>query len=217
MRLKLLIFLLIASMAGSPVLAADKTSQEKLEEQRKLINEKRSEINGSKWEVLLGSLDPKFKEKKDTFVFQDDQVSSAGMSKRGFGPTNYTITVPEDADSDVSVWETMKTGKDGIIFIRGEWTKDRMRGDVTEQLDGGKEVREYIFTASSRETVSPTSSSEGSLQTALQSNTTDQDPAVVDSSGARALVSKESTKKSVTSFTPGTTDEISKTSKKRGY
>src|SRR3989338_6556734 len=215
MLLRLLMVFVMALTVGSSVQATeDDISQKKLDELRKRINEKKSEINGSQWEVVLGSLDPKIKGQKDTLLFQNDQVTSAGMSKRGFGPTNYTVSVPQEEGSEGGIWETMKTGKDGVIFMRGEWENDNMRGDVTEQLDGGKEFHEYIFTTSSRMAVSPTSS-EGSVQAPLQSGMTDPDIAGNDGSGSGALVSKETSSKSITSFTPGTTDEISKTSKKR--
>lgn len=216
MRLRLLMVFVMASMMGSSVLAADSTSQKKFEEQRRRIKEKETEMNGSKWDVVLGSLDPKIKGQKDTFIFQDNQVTSTGMSKRGFGSTNYTVTVPDEADSDLGIWETMKTGKDGVIFIRGEWAKEAMRGYVTEQLEEGKKVNEYTFNTSTRIAISPSSSEEPGSGS-LKSDATSSKETGNDDSSPNALVSRETHSTSVSSFAPGTTNEVSKTTKKRGY
>jgi len=221
MLLKLLIVFMMGLMMGSSVQAADDASvvspksrspeeQKKLDEMRKRIREKETEMNGSKWEVVLGSLDPKIKGQKDTLLFQNRQMISVDMSKRGFGPTNYTVSVPPEEDSEGGIWETMKTGKDGVIFIRGEWEKDNMHGFVTEQLEEGKKINEYIFTTSSRVAVSPTSSEDPSDLTSLNKTSNDD-------SGPKVLVSKETPLATVSSFTPGTTDEVSKPAKKRGY
>ena len=162
MLLRLMLVLMVGLVMGSSVQAAgdkdevNSDKQKKIAEQRKEIEERVKEINGSKWEVVLSSTDPKVKEVKDTFLFQDKQMTSTKLSERGFGATNYTVSLPS-VETDFGVWETMKTGAEGVLFMRGEWNKERMRGTVTEQLDGGKKVVEYSFKTESRQAVSPTS------------------------------------------------------------
>ena len=134
--------------------------EKKLAEKRKKIEERKKEINGSEWKVVLKPQDKKQKEIEDVITFQNDQISSKNLSKRGFSSTNYTISLPDD--SDTAVWETMKTGKEGVAFLRGEWNKDMMTGSISERLDEGKTTLEYYFTSAGREGVSPTSTEEAS-------------------------------------------------------
>lgn len=193
---RIMIFVLIILTTGFPVFADEvkphtKTEQKKIDETRKLIQEKKTEINGSRWEVVVdSSSDPKKKGEKDAFVFQNDQITSSNLSKRGFGTTNYTVSVPSE-ESDSGIWETMKTGKDGVIFIRGEWTKDKMQGSVTEQLDGGKKIKEYTFTATSREAMPPTTSNDAE-STDPGDDVTHSDKKSNDDNDLKVLISKES-------------------------
>lgn len=128
-------------------------------EMRKKTEAKKAELNGSEWEVtLINSADPKAAPEKDVLTFQNGQVNSKSLAGRGFKPTNYTITLQEG--SDETVWETMQTSpSEGVVFIRGEWKDDAMRGIVSQQLEGGK-TRDYSFTTSGKTTVSPTTPKE---------------------------------------------------------
>lgn len=145
--------------ASAPVAAVGSGAEEKkIAEQRKKIEEKRTELNGSEWAVVVKPLQSKEKAKdiQDVLTFQDNQLRSKYWDSKGFSSTNYTITVP-DLSADLAVWETMKTGKDGVVFIRGEWEKEAMTGSISEQLDGGKTVKEYAFTSSSKKGIPPSS------------------------------------------------------------
>lgn len=172
--------------------------EKKIAEIRKRVDSKKTDLNGSSWDlVYVGSSDPKMKGKTDKFTFQNGQFMSELLTKRGFNWTNYTITVPPDETSKTAVWETMQTGKEGQIFVRGEWEGERMSGSITEQLDGGNKVAEHIFTTSSRVAIPPTS--DGKKES-------EKKEAVA---GSQALVSREApAKKGVTPFNPGTTEEI---------
>ena len=119
--------------------------EKKIAERRKKVEERLKELNGSEWEMTVKPHAGKEKEYKDVFTFQDKQVSSKKLSARGFLSTNYTITIPDDGET--AVWETMKTGKEGVVFIRGEWVKDKMTGAISEQLDEGKKIKEYSFSS----------------------------------------------------------------------
>ncbi len=96
---------------------------------------------------------------KDTFTFQNGQFKSTGYQKRGFSPTNYTITIPSETE-ETGIWETMLSGEEGVVFIRGEWNKETMNGSITEQLEDGKEIFEHSFSTNSRVAISPTSAEE---------------------------------------------------------
>lgn len=151
--------------------------EKKIAERRKKVEERLKELNGSEWEMTVKPHAGKEKEYKDVFTFQDKQVSSKKLSARGFLSTNYTITIPDDGET--AVWETMKTGKEGVVFIRGEWVKDKMTGAISEQLDEGKKIKEYSFSSDTRAAVPPTSVEEEAEASAKSE------------SSSKALVSKE--------------------------
>jgi hypothetical protein len=193
MRRSLVLFL-IASLLTVAVEAADKAApkkrtpeeEKKLTETRKLISEKKLDLNGSSWELILRSADPKIQGAKDTFVFQDGMFKSENYAKRGFLPTNYTVSIPENAER--GVWETMQSSKGDLIFIRGEWEKDSMQGVVTEQLEGGKKVKEYSFSSAPRKKISPSSAKESGAQDPA---TGDEAIALPSQRAPKALISKE--------------------------
>jgi hypothetical protein len=196
MRRSIALVLILSCLSG-PAFAADKTvskkrsaeEEKKLAETRKLISEKKLDLNGSRWELTLRSADPKIQGSKDTFVFQDGIFRSENYAKRGFPPTNYTVSVPEGAER--GVWETMQSLKGDLIFIRGEWEKDLMQGVVTEQLEGGKKVKEYSFSSAPRQKI-PASSSEE--KTALEGSAPGLDAGPASQDSSKALVSKEAPK-----------------------
>lgn len=192
----------------APVVAKRTSEEEKIiTESRKRVAEKRLDLNGTSWGVVYTvSSEPKMKNQKDTFVFQDNQFKSDLLAKRGFTSTNYTITVPPSETSEIGVWETMQTGKEGQIFIRGEWAKDQMSGRITEQLEGGKKVVEHSFTTRGREAIAPMTEKENKPTKNIDLPKIEGKPAPT----GTALVSKEA-EAEVTAFEPGTTQEVKKT------
>ena len=188
--------------------------EKKLIEKRKRIVDKKTDLNGSSWDIAyVTSSDPKQKGKKDLFTFQNGQFNSKNLMDRGFTWTNYTISVP-DEESELAVWETMQTGKEGIVFIHGEWTKDKMTGNITEQLDGGKKTVEHSFSTTNRVAIPPSSEEAAVIEGAAP------EPQVQGSSDS-SLVSMEKpvapvvskavkeakNKTAVAAFEPGTTQE----------
>lgn len=146
----------VAADAGGA--AAAPKADPKKEERRKKVEAKKAELNGSQWEVNLTALDGKGRPEVDVLTFQNGQVTSKSFAAKGFTPTNYTISV-EDGN-EMTVWETMQTSpKEGVVFIRGEWKEDLMRGIVSQQLEGGK-TRDYSFASASKVAVDPTTKSE---------------------------------------------------------
>ncbi len=62
----------------------------------------------------------------------------------------------------MTVWETMQTSsnpKEGVVFIRGEWKGDQMRGVISQQLEGGT-TRDFNFTTSGKVAIPPTTEKE---------------------------------------------------------
>lgn len=164
-------------------------AQKKQAEYLKRVEEKKTEINGSQWDVKVKSQTQGEKDSTDVLTFQNGQISSKNLGKRGFSATNYTITIPEG--DQPAIWETMQTGKEGIAFIRGEWLKDSMQGTISEQLEGGKVLKDYYFTTAKRASISPTSSKDESAGSAPK--------AAAPVKAAKALASLETPSKSTAS------------------
>ena len=124
----------------------------KEEQQREAI---RAKLNGTTWELDLKS--DAGKTKHDTITFDGRQVTSAWLSKAGYGSSNYSVTVNEDE----AVWETMQSNpKEGLAFWRGELPSDpsKMYGALSKQPKEGQ-PENYSFVAAKSGTVSPTQAS----------------------------------------------------------
>ncbi len=109
------------------------------------LTEKKLELNGSSWDVVLvrdGELKNNISD--DIFIFRNGQFGSKDLVKRGYTDTYFTISPPADS-SDPAVWETMQTGKEGVVFLHGEWVKDKMWGTITEQSEDGRKIVDYTF------------------------------------------------------------------------
>lgn len=120
---------------------------------RKMILEKKAELNGSSWDVNIGSQSKKGDfVGPDTLVFQNDKFRSEKSGKKDYKSTNYTLTVQEQGPT---IWETMQTSKKGeVCFWRGEWKENVMTGIISRQLEKGSE--EYYFTSSGRKDIPKT-------------------------------------------------------------
>ncbi len=176
--------------------------EQKITEERKRTQDARKDLNGSSWEVQFKSQDPKIKDVKDKFTFQDGMFKSDHYIGDGYTPTNYSITMSGEG-TERAVWETMLSAKEGQIFIRGEWEKDKMSGNITEQLDGGKKVVERYFTTEARKAIPVESKAKDE---AANSGAKVQESATTEEESS-ALVSKEEAPSAVPAFVPGTTDE----------
>lgn len=122
--------------APAPVASSlSPAAQAKHEELKKLLDEKKKELNGSEWKVDVSSAGKSLGE--DVMTFQNQQITCKTLKDKGYPATNYTVSLPEG--SDMAVWETMQTNpKGGVVFIRGEWKEGVMRGVMSEQLGEGK-------------------------------------------------------------------------------
>lgn len=106
-------------------------------------------LNGSSWDIHII---PKEKSEKtnvtnDILLFSDNKVISRSLEDNGFTPTHYNMTVNPDGKI---TWETMQRSESGeIIFWRGEWRGDEMRGVLNRQYPSG-ESKVFHFLGKSR-------------------------------------------------------------------
>lgn len=162
--------------------SAAEAEKEKQEETWKKLEEKKAELNGTQWEVQITTKVTKTSmPKTDTLIFQDGKFRSEALSKKGFSPTNYTLTLQEGGPT---VWETMQTGsdkKEGVAFVRGEWKGNVMSGVIVRQLETGNE--DYYFSNTGKKKIPPTSSKEGSEEVETVSLTTEETAPLLSSEG----------------------------------
>jgi hypothetical protein len=144
---------------------------------RKMILEKKGELNGSSWSVKIDSQSKKGELLgEDTLIFQNDKFRSERAEKIGYTSTNYTLTVQEEGPT---IWETMQTSKKGeVCFWRGEWKDQTMTGIISRQLEKG--VEEYYFTSSVRTEIPKTTEEKEETQiNPLQETVTESKTAVL--------------------------------------
>lgn len=90
----------------------------------------RTELEGSIWQVEMLAMDSaKSKETlTDRIFFVDGRVHSEELLKKGFQPTNYTVT---PSLNGMTSWETVQTNDRGdTVSWRGDWQGDAMKGIV---------------------------------------------------------------------------------------
>lgn len=155
---RFLVIAFIAVFIGQNYLAyaeKGKSTDEKQAEMRKMLEEKKLELNGTQWAINIASQTAKGKwAGPDKLTFQDGKFYSDSLSKKGYASTNYTLTVQEGGPT---VWETMQTSdKEGVTFWRGEWKEDSMTGVINHQLKEGVN-EEYYFTSSAKKAIPPSS------------------------------------------------------------
>jgi len=144
-------FLFVCS--GS-VMAADKRAKAKedavravQELARKQMAQKATDLlNSKEWIIYLYpsgvSAGKKLPVITDVLTFKDGKVSSKVFSAKGFGETNYTLTV---YDNNLVVWETMqRTEQEDLAFWRGELRGDSLTGVMNMHTARGA-IEEYSF------------------------------------------------------------------------
>lgn len=126
----------------------DKAKQEAAAAKRQLEEKKRKEIANTEWQIELTPLTGKGKKEAETVIFKDNQVGFSAYGKKGFSPTNFTLSVQEDG---LVVWETMQTSeKAGIAFWRGEMPDAQtMRGIFSYHPDD-KTTLDYSFVSTGK-------------------------------------------------------------------
>jgi|GEM_PF-2534828 len=106
----------------------------KPEEIEKISSEAQKTLNGFTWNLEVTSMAAKKEDRKavqDIVIFKDGKMSSEGLQKKGFGTSNYTLTVGDDG---VPVFETMQRDtEEGVAFWRGELVEGKIRGVISVQ------------------------------------------------------------------------------------
>ena len=146
------IFLVIMFALAPNGFAKDSKADEakKIEEKKKKLELKKEDLKNSEWKVMITASEPKAKPREDVLIFKNGQISFKSFQERGFGPSNYTISLADD-DPDMAAWETMQQGsKEGVVFIRGDWKANVMNGVISEQAADGKSSKEFRFSSATK-------------------------------------------------------------------
>lgn len=78
----------------------------------------------------------------DVLTFKDGTITSKNFLAKGYGTSNYTLSVQEDG---TIVWETMQVKNDiDLVFLRGELRGNSMRGAIgTKPQKGARESFDF--------------------------------------------------------------------------
>ena len=110
------------AVPSAPVVSA--ADVEKAARQRRALEQ----LDSSQWSIELSPMSgerPKHTP-TDTVSFSGGKISSEHLGKEGFGTSNFTLTVGDDA---VPIWETMQTNdKQDTAFWRGEIHGEKVSG-----------------------------------------------------------------------------------------
>lgn len=113
---------------------AEGTTGLKPEEIAKISDEAQKTLNGFTWTLEVAPSGVKKEDRKttpDNLIFKDGKMSSEGLAKKGYGTSNYTLTVGDDG---IPVFETMQRDeKEGVAFWRGELVEGKIRGVISIQ------------------------------------------------------------------------------------
>lgn len=127
----------IAAVLMTSAFTASAMAQEagrSAEETAKIASEAQAALNGFTWNLDVTSTAGKKEDRKttqDTVIFKDGKLNSSGLGEKGFGTSNYTLTVGDDG---VPVFETMqRNDKESTVFWRGEVVEGKIRGVISVQ------------------------------------------------------------------------------------
>lgn len=125
------LLLLLTAFTFQPLFAEGTLKPEEIE---KISAEAQKTLNGFTWNLEVSPTAGKKEDRKivkDTVIFKDGKMSSDGLAKKGYGTSNYTLTVGDDG---VPVFETMQRDTDnGVAFWRGEIVEGKIRGVISVQ------------------------------------------------------------------------------------
>jgi len=121
--------------------------------EQKSLQEKREQLDNTQWEITIvpSSETRNSLWDKDTIKFINGEISSRQFENTGYLPSRYTVRVRDGKGS----WETMQRDKNGktIIFWRGEWENNQMKGMFSIQKDSDNNIKSYSFQSVSKENV----------------------------------------------------------------
>ncbi len=157
---------LLVSVCLSTAQAADSKSDSKIEKKLAENQAKRkAELKDTEWKVTFYSNKPTDKDAENgSLVFSAETMTFNGFNKVDLGTIGYTLTAY--ADNDKGMLETYKPTKDGNISLRADWQGQIMNGVISEQKNGGKDVKTYRFTSVNQ--VSPLANQDESKKESLE-------------------------------------------------
>lgn len=102
------------------------------------------ELNGTEWNVTMTYVTSKGKKNsgEDTLIFSDKKFISKSFDKKGYEPTNYSMTLEEDGTTKFGTMQIK--GKD-TSFWKGTVKGDTINGSVHTQFAGGTSNRTTYF------------------------------------------------------------------------
>ena len=111
---------------------------------QEMLKLKKTEIDGHEWAIKLNPASGKGTPVEDKILFKDSRFQSEKLTKEGYNPTNFTLSLQEGGPT---IWETMQQNEKGqTIFWRGEWEGETMRGVMSKQVGEGKS-EDYYFSS----------------------------------------------------------------------
>ncbi len=121
---------------------------------QEMLAKKKSDLNGTEWEIQCKVMSGKGKAEKDVLIFLDNKLSSKNMSAKGFTATNYSLRLLED--NETYTWETMQVSeKDGTAFWRGDIGTDGVMRGVVSVRNKKNAVTDYNFYSLQSQKASP--------------------------------------------------------------
>jgi len=138
---------LMAIFAVSAVTSSQVFAQAVLSEKEvaAITEDAQETLNGFTWNLEVTSMVANKEDRvttKDTVIFKDNKLNSSGLGEKGFGTSNYTLTVGDDG---IPVFETMQRNeRESTVFWRGELIEGKIRGVISVQ-DKDKPASSFGF------------------------------------------------------------------------
>ena len=97
------------------------------------------ELDGTEWTIKITSVSKKGVKKvnEDTLIFKDKKFISKEYDKKGYTPTNYSLTISDD---DVTGFGTMQIKDKETAFWRGSINGKEIKGSIHVQFPSGDNI-----------------------------------------------------------------------------
>ncbi|MCK4882143.1 MAG: hypothetical protein KAS92_03870 [Candidatus Omnitrophica bacterium] len=94
------------------------------------------ELDGTEWIIEVTSVNKEGAKKisEDTLLFKDKMFISKAYGKKGYTPTNYSLTISDD---DVTSFGTMQIKDKETAFWRGSISGKKIEGSIHVQFPSG--------------------------------------------------------------------------------
>lgn len=152
---KLALFVVLLMIGGSVFAAVQKkqavqpvaVSKAVVDTSEDLATKKKTELNGTEWNIKLTPMEGKGKAETDVLTFADEKVGTKNLSARGYAPSGYSVRIQSD---ETVTWETMQISeKDGTVFWRGDVKDGAMHG-VMSKRDKKENTVNYSFVSDAK-------------------------------------------------------------------